>query len=105
MCGNSSVGKTISNYDKSLTNKKLPKIIKFNKNLLRDVDVVFTALPNGEAQDISKYLTKNITLIDLAADFRLEKRSDYLKWYKQKHRAANLIKKSFILFQKLTEKI
>ena len=94
LCGNSSVGKNISSYDKSLSGKKLPKIIKFNKKLLKDVDVVFTALPNGEAQDISKHLTKNITLIDLAADFRLEKGSEYLKWYKQKHRAVNLIKKS-----------
>ena len=51
-------------------------------------------MPNGEAQDISKNLTKKITLIDLAADFRLEKGSEYLKWYKQKHRAVNLIKKS-----------
>ena len=94
LCGNSSVGKKISNYDKSFLNKKLPKIIKFNKNLLKNIDVVFTALPNGEAQDISKHLNKNTTLIDLAADFRLEKSSDYLKWYKQKHRAKNLIKKS-----------
>ena len=94
LCGNSSIGKKVSSYDKSLSNNKLPKIIKFNKNLLKNVDVVFTALPNGEAQDISKHLTKNITLIDLAADFRLEKGSDYLKWYKQKHRATNLIKKS-----------
>ena len=94
LCGNSSVGKKISNFDRSLSNKKLPIIIKFNKNLLKEVDVVFTALPNGEAQDISKHLSKNITLIDLAADFRLEKSSDYLKWYKQKHRATNLIKKS-----------
>ena len=94
LCGNSSVGKKISHYDKSLLKKKLPKIIKFNKDLLKDIDVVFTALPNGEAQDISKYLNKNITLIDLAADFRLEKGSDYLKWYKQKHRAINLIQKS-----------
>jgi len=94
LCGNSSVGKKISNYDKSLSKKKLPTIIKFNKKLLKDVDIVFTALPNGEAQDISKYLTKNITLIDLAADFRLEKGSEYLKWYKQKHRALSLIKKS-----------
>ncbi len=94
LCGNSSVGKKISNYDKSLSNKKLPKIISFNKKLLKDIDVVFTALPNGEAQDISKHLTKNIILIDLAADFRLEKGSDYFKWYKQKHRATNLIKKS-----------
>ena len=94
LCGNSSVGKKISNFEKTLSNKKLPKIIKFNKKLLKDVDVVFTALPNGEAQDISKHLSKSNTLIDLAADFRLEKGSDYKKWYKQKHRASNLIKKS-----------
>jgi len=94
LCGNSSVGKKISNYEKSLTNIKLPKIIKFNKKLLNNVDVVFTALPNGEAQDISKYLNKKNILIDLGGDFRLKKASEYLKWYKQKHRATNLIKKS-----------
>ena len=104
LCGNSSVGKKVSNYDKSLSNKKLPKIIKFNKKLLKDVDVVFTALPNGEAQDISRYLTKNITLIDLAADFRLEKGSDYLKWYKQKHRATNLIKRSLYTLPEINGK-
>ena len=79
LCGNSSVGKSIVSYDKTLSKYKLPKIKKFNKNLLNDVDIIFTALPNGEAQDISKYLTKNITLIDLAADFRLENGSEYLK--------------------------
>ena len=94
LCGNSSVGKKISHYEKSLSSKKLPKIIKFNKNLLKNVDIVFTALPNGDAQDISKHLGRHITLIDLSADFRLEKASDYLKWYKQKHNAPNLIKKS-----------
>ena len=94
LCGNSSVGKNISFYDKYLSKHKLPKIIKFNKSLLKNIDVVFTALPNGQAQNISKHLNKNNTLIDLAADFRLEKSSDYLKWYKQKHRAKNLIKNS-----------
>ena len=59
LCGNTSVGKKITYYEKSLSNKRLPKIIKFNKNLLKDIDVIFTALPNGEAQDISRYLTKN----------------------------------------------
>jgi N-acetyl-gamma-glutamyl-phosphate reductase len=96
LCGNSSVGKKISNFDKSLSNIKLPKIIKFNKKLLKDINVIFTALPNGEAQDISKHLNKDIVLIDLAADFRLEKSSDYSKWYKQKHRAVNLIKYQII---------
>ena len=94
LCGKSSVGKKISNYEKSLINIELPKIIKFNKKLLKDVDVVFTALPNGEAQDISKYLNKKNILIDLGGDFRLKKASEYFKWYKQKHRATSLIKKS-----------
>ena len=104
LCGNTSVGKKISIYDKTLRSKKLPKIIKFNKELLNDVDVVFTALPNGEAQQISKFLLKKNTLIDLAADFRLEKSSEYFKWYKQKHKASNLIKKSIYALPELTGK-
>ena len=73
LCGNSSVGKKISLFDKNLKSKNLPKINKFQKKFLKDVDIVFTALPNGEAQDISKLLLKKNTLIDLAADFRLKK--------------------------------
>ena len=34
LCGNSSIGKSISFFDKSLKNIKLPKIIKFKKKLL-----------------------------------------------------------------------
>ncbi len=94
LCGNSSVGKDISLFENSLKYKKLPKIIKYNKNLLKEIDIIFTALPNGEAQDISKDLLKKNTLIDLAADFRLKKKLDYTKWYKQKHKAAQNIKKS-----------
>ena len=94
LCGNTSVGKNVSFYDNSLKLKKLPKIIKFDKKYLKDVDIIFTALPNGEAQEISKFLLKKNTLIDLAADFRLKKSSEYLKWYKQKHKAVKNIKKS-----------
>ena len=82
LCGNSSVGKKISYYEKSLGNKRLPKIVKFNKSYLKNVDLVFTALPNGEAQTISNALLEQNTLIDLAADFRLNKASEYLKWYR-----------------------
>ena len=94
LCGNKSVGKKISTYEKSLSKIRLPKIVKYNKNFIKDIDVIFTALPNGEAQDISKNLTKDKVLIDLAADFRLEKSSDYLKFYNRSHKAKNLIKKS-----------
>ncbi len=94
LCGNTSVGKNIIFYDKSLGSKRLPKISKFNKKYLKDVDIIFTALPNGEAQKISKYLLDKNTLIDLAADFRLNKSSEYQKWYKLKHKAISNIKKS-----------
>jgi N-acetyl-gamma-glutamyl-phosphate reductase len=94
LCGNSSVGKDISFYEKSLSSKKLPKIVKFKKTYLKNIDLVFTALPNGEAQVISNNLLKKNTLIDLAADFRLNKPSEYLKWYKQKHKSIKNIKKS-----------
>ena len=94
LCGKTSVGKNISNFEKSLNSKKLPKIVKYNKSLLKYIDIVFSALPNGEAQDISNDLLDSNVLIDLAADFRLNKASDYLKWYKQKHRSVKNIKKS-----------
>ena len=83
LCGNTSVGKKISFFDKSLTSKNLPKIVKFNKKFLKEIDIIFTALPNGEAQEISNHLLKKNTLIDLAADFRLKKSSEYFKWYKK----------------------
>jgi N-acetyl-gamma-glutamyl-phosphate reductase len=94
LCGNTSVGKKISYYDKSLIKNKLPKIVKFNQKYLKHIDVVFTALPNGEAQQISNQLLENNVLIDLAADFRLKSSLSYLKWYNQKHKAVKNIKKS-----------
>ena len=94
LCGNNSVGKNIVSFDSALSSKGLPKITKFNKSFLKYIDVIFTALPNGQAQDISKTLDDKTILIDLAADFRLKKASHYLKWYKQKHRAIDNIKKS-----------
>ena len=103
LCGNSSVGKKVNFFDNAIK-KKLPKIIKFKKKLLKDVDVVFTALPNGEAQDISKHLIKKNILIDLSADFRLKKPQDYLKWYKQKHKSIKNIKKSIYALPEISDK-
>ncbi|MDC3036095.1 N-acetyl-gamma-glutamyl-phosphate reductase [Candidatus Pelagibacter sp.] len=101
LCGNSSIGKKISYFDKSLNSVNLPRIVKFNKKYLKDVDIIFTALPNGQAQLIAKHLLEKNTLIDLAADFRLEKTSEYLKWYKQKHKAPKLIRKSIYLLPEI----
>ena len=104
LCGNSSVGKKISFYDSKLVNKKLPKIVKFNKSFLKNVDVIFSALPNGEAQLLSKNLLSKNLLIDLAADFRLDDPNEYKKWYKINHQAKNNIKKSIYALPELNKK-
>lgn len=103
LCGNKSEGKSIYYFDRSIKDKKLPKIIKFNNNLLKDVDIVFTALPNGESQKISNNLLKKNILIDLSADFRLKNAKEYLKWYKIKHRAKNNIKNSIYALPELSK--
>ena len=104
LCGNSSVGKNISFFDKTLKNRKLPKIVKFNKSYLKNVDIIFTALPNGEAQEISKHLLVNNRLIDLAADFRLEDPKEYKKWYKINHKAVKNISNSIYAIPEISKK-
>ena len=53
LCGNSSVGKKISTYDKTLKSKKLPNIVKFNNNLLNGLILILKS---------SKKPIKNIKL-------------------------------------------
>ena len=105
LCGSSNVGKNINTFDKSIKSKYLPKIIKYKKELLKNVDVIFTALPNGKAQKISNHLLNHNTLIDLSADFRLVNLKDYLRWYKIKHSSIKNIKKSVYALPEINRNI
>jgi len=100
LCGYSSIGKKVTDFDKSIK-LKLPKISKITKFKINECDIIFSALPNGEAQLISKQLNKKNILIDLSGDFRLKNSSVYLKWYKRNHKAKNNIKKSIYLLPEL----
>ena len=104
LCGNSSIGKKISFYDQKLINKKLPRIVKFEKSYLKEIDIIYTALPNGEAQNISKHLLSKNKLIDLAADFRLSSPKEYKKWYKKNHKAKEKISKSIYALTEVNKK-
>jgi len=104
LCGNLSIGKNISNYDKELKYKKFPKIVKFNKSYLSNVDIVFSALPNGESQLLSKHLLHKNRLIDLAADFRLTDSKQYKKWYKIDHHAKKNISNSIYALPEINKK-
>ena len=82
LCGNSSIGKRVHSYDITLKKFRLPKIVKLKYKYFKDVDVIFTALPNGQSQIIANNLCDKNILIDLSADFRIKKADIYEKYYK-----------------------
>lgn len=94
LCANRSVGRSIYSFDKQIPRRNLPKISKIEKVKWKNVQILFTALPNGEAQKISKNLPNHVKLIDLSADFRLDDSKNYKKWYGIEHKSRKLIKKS-----------
>ena len=94
LCATKSIGKNISYFDKNIKKKKLPKISKVEMVDWSKIDVLFTALPNGQAQKIVKIIPEYTKLIDLSADFRLSDFKVYKKWYGIEHNCKSLIKKS-----------
>lgn len=55
-------------------------------------DVIFTALPHGISAGLVKDLyTGENKIIDISADFRLNNKVDYQKWYKLDHPAEALL--------------
>ncbi|MCX8025864.1 MAG: N-acetyl-gamma-glutamyl-phosphate reductase, partial [Thermanaerothrix sp.] len=57
---------------------------------LESVDVLFLALPHGEAQhQIDRLANLATYIIDLSADFRLKRAEDYERWYGAPHAAPH----------------
>ncbi len=62
------------------------------KNLVSSCDVVFLALPHGEAMNVaSEFVEAGVKVIDLSADFRLKDVSVYEEWY-TKHSSPDLLR-------------
>lgn len=58
------------------------------RDQLQPCDVLFLALPHGEAQkNIDKYLALAPKIVDLSADFRLKDAALYKQWYGHDHTA------------------
>ena len=94
LCAKRSIGKKISSFDKRIKKKNLPRITRIENINWNTIDVIFTALPNGEAQKIALKIPANVRLIDLSADFRITNPLIYKKWYGFKHKSPKLIRKS-----------
>ena len=91
-------------FDKRIKNRKLPLISKIEKIDWGKIDVLFTALPNGEAHKIANLLPSKVKLIDLSADFRLKNPKVYKKWYGINHKSIKFIPKSIYSISEFTKK-
>ena len=94
LCATKSIGKSIYYFDKTINKKNLPKISKIGNVNWKNIDVLFTALPNGEAQKICKIIPDHTKLIDLSADFRINNFKLYKKWYGINYQYKKFINKS-----------
>lgn len=62
------------------------------KELAKQVDVIFTATPQGFlAGVLNEELLENTKIIDLSADFRLKDVAVYQEWYKMIHKSPQFI--------------
>jgi len=104
LCATKSIGKSIFSFDKKISKKKLPLISKIEKIDWNKIDVLFTALPNGEAHRIANFLPSKVKLIDLSADFRLKNPKVYKKWYGINHKSIKYIPKSIYSISEFTKK-
>ena len=60
-----------------------------------DAEIVFTALPTGEAaKQAPQWLTDGRRIIDIGSDFRLKDPLDYERWYGYTHPAPELLAES-----------
>lgn len=65
------------------------------KELAEQVDVIFTATPQGLcASLVTEEILSKVKIIDLSADFRLKKVSVYEKWYKMEHKSPQFLKEA-----------
>ena len=55
LCANKSAGRSIYSFDKKINKKKLPKITKIENINWRKINILFTSLPNGEAQKLQTF--------------------------------------------------
>lgn len=65
------------------------------KELAEQVDVIFTATPQGLcASLVTEDILSKVKIIDLSADFRLKDVSVYEKWYKLEHKSPQFLKEA-----------
>jgi N-acetyl-gamma-glutamyl-phosphate reductase common form len=91
---NEHAGKAVGEVHKNLfglTDLRFEKAPE-NLSMLTDIDVAFFALPHGQALSQIPNLPRNVKIIDLSGDFRINDADIFKQFYKLEHTAQDLQK-------------
>jgi len=92
---NSSTGKRVEEVFPRLASRISATYEPYSTDAACTSDIVFIALPSGEAMNIvPDLLAKGKRVIDLGGDFRLRNAAEYERFYKREHKAPNLLSES-----------
>ncbi len=72
----------------------LPVLAKISEIDVSALDLVFCALPHATSQEVIRDLPRDLKIVDLSADFRLEDVALYAQWYGHEHFAPELQKEA-----------
>lgn len=90
--GDASSGKIIEDVHPSLRKRISKRIDTFSTPGLENIDVLFVALPSGQAMSIVPHaLDAGCRVVDLGGDFRLAEPAVYKKYYGHDHAASELL--------------
>ncbi len=85
-------GKRVDSIFPSLVGQSDLVFSKPDDAVLDNCDIIFFATPHGVAmQNAGGFIVKGIKVIDLGADFRLNNKDEYQKWYGLAHTQADLL--------------
>lgn len=72
----------------------LPTLCKISEIDFSQIDLCFCALPHKTSQEVISALPKDLKIVDLSADFRLQDPAEYEKWYGNPHSAIEMQKEA-----------
>ena len=86
----SKAGQSLAQVFPHLRHLDLPNLVAFDQIDWTGIDLCFCALPHKTSQEVISGLPKDLKIIDLSADFRLEDPEEYQKWYGNPHSAIGM---------------
>jgi N-acetyl-gamma-glutamyl-phosphate reductase len=91
--GESNAGKAVAQHVPALAGLYPDLVYSPTQSVMdAELDAVFIALPHGKSQPLVASLrSRNVTVVDLGADFRLKDPSDYDQWYAMHHEVPELL--------------